>query len=163
MPYWILSFWVPRAPFLHLSHIILHWHISCTDFKFFRVKDCHAVFLIVYATSGPKFQPLAPFFSVRDLQFWLSKNRRILLVWRELFITSVFLNPTFLARFSSNPAILVPWSLEMSLMCFQMNHQYMFHHCLFIWQSVMLRLVALPLFKVFLIHYYKLSFHLIIP
>ena len=85
MAYWILSFWVPRALFLHLSHIILHWHISCTDLKFFRVKDCHAVFLIVYATSGPKFQPLGPFFSVRDLKFWLFKNTRILLVWRELF------------------------------------------------------------------------------
>ena len=107
MPYWILSFWGPRAPFLHLSHIILHWHISCTDLKFFRVKDCHAVFLIVYATSGPKFQPLAPFFSVRDLQFWLSKNRRILLVWRELFITSVFLNPTFLARFCNSNSLLL--------------------------------------------------------
>lgn len=146
MAYWILSFWMPWAPFLHLSYIILHWHISCTDLKF-RVKDCHAVFLTVYATSGPKFQPLTPFFSVRDLQFWLSKNSRILLVWRELFITSVFLNPTFLPRFSSNPEILLPCYLEMSLRCFQMNHQYMLHHCLYIWQLVMLSLVALPLLK----------------
>ena len=104
MAYWILrmiSFWMPIAPFLHLSHIILHCLVSCTDLKFFRVKDCHVVFLSVCATSikmsnwlksvlvnGPKFQPLAPFFSVfvRGSQFWLF-NIGILLVWREVLLS----------------------------------------------------------------------------
>lgn len=112
---WEISVWIPIALILHFCHIILYCLVSCIELKFFTVGiamlcssvcisaqyicgigDNQSWWITLNSSPGLYFSPSMSEVLNSNFSHW--KNSCL----DSTFLSFVFLNPTFLSKFSSD-------------------------------------------------------------